>query len=98
MVYVTAPVTLQATIDTAKWYEAGFMMTQPKTSNFAGTEVTGQLEVLTMTVQQLLQKKEKEAYPRQNNRSNNNCFRCEEPRHFIRNCMSEKVLAIWDPT
>ncbi len=46
----------------AKWYEAGFMMTQPKTSNYAETKVTGQLEVLIATVQQLLQKKEKEAY------------------------------------
>ena len=51
MVYVTAPAILQAAIDTAKRYEAGFMMTQPKTSNYAETEVTGQLEVLTATVQ-----------------------------------------------
>ncbi len=50
MVYATAPATLQAAIDTAKWYEAGFMMTQPKTSNYAETEVTGQLEVLTAIV------------------------------------------------
>jgi len=61
--YATAPATLQAAIDTAKQYEAGFMMTQPKISNYAETEVTGQLEVLTVTVQQLLQKKEEEAYP-----------------------------------
>ena len=54
IVYVTALATLQAAIDTAKRYEAGFMMTQPKTSNYAKTEVTGQLEVLTATVQQLL--------------------------------------------
>ncbi len=27
MVYATAPATLQAAIDIAKWYEAGFMMT-----------------------------------------------------------------------
>ena len=54
MVYATAPATLQAAIDTAKWYEAEFMMTQSKTSNYAETEVTGQLEVLTVTVQQLL--------------------------------------------
>ena len=92
MVYATASVTLQVAIDTAKQYEAGFMMTQPKTSNYAETEVTGQLEVLIATVQQLLQKKEEEAYPRQNNRSNN-CYRCGEPGHFIRDCMSEKVLA-----
>src|SRR6266511_2859706 len=95
MVYVTAPATLQAAIDTAKRYEAGFMMTQPKMSNYAETEVTGQLEVLTTTVQQLLQKKEEEAYPRQNNR-NNNCYRCGEPGHFIRDCMSEKILVTWD--
>ncbi len=63
MVYATAPATLQAAIDTAKRYEAGFMMTQPKTSNYAETEVTGQLEALTATVQQLLRKKEEEAYP-----------------------------------
>jgi len=63
MVYATAPVILQAAIDTAKRYEARFMMTQPKTNNYAETEVTGQLEVLTATVQQLLQKKEEEAYP-----------------------------------
>src|SRR6266540_2091064 len=49
-------------------------------------------------MQQLFRKKEEEAYPRQNNRSNNNCFRCEEPEHFIRNCMSEKILATWDLT
>ncbi len=54
MVYATAPVTLEAVIDTAKQYKAGFMLTQPKTSNYAETEVTGQLEVLTVTVQQLL--------------------------------------------
>ncbi len=48
--YATALVTLQAAIDTAKWYEAGFIMTQPKTSNYAKMEVTGQLEVLTATV------------------------------------------------
>ena len=41
MVYVTASATLQAAIDTAKQYEAGFMMTQPKISNYAETEVTG---------------------------------------------------------
>ena len=41
MVYATAPATLQAAIDTAKRYEAGFMMTQPKTSNYAEAEVTG---------------------------------------------------------
>src|SRR6266498_5810032 len=74
------------------------MMTQPKTSNYAKTEETGQLEVLIAMVQQLLRKKEEKAYPRQNNRSNNNCFRCGEPGHFIRDCMSEKVLATWDPT
>jgi len=50
MVYATAPATLQVAIDIAKWYEAGFMMTQPKTSNYVETEVTGQLEVLTATV------------------------------------------------
>ena len=27
MVYATAPAILQAAIDTAKWYEAGFMIT-----------------------------------------------------------------------
>src|SRR6266542_4395559 len=97
MVYATAPATLQATIDTTKRYKAGFMMTQPKTSNYAKTEMTGQLEVLTATVQQLLRKKEEEAYPRQNNRGNN-CFRCRKPEHFIRDCMSEKVLATWNPT
>ncbi len=97
MVYATALAILQAAIDTAKWYEAGFMMTQPKTNNYAKTEVTGQLEVLTATVQQLLRKKEEEAYPCQNNR-NNNCFRCGEPGHFIRDCMSEKVLTTWNPT
>ena len=70
-------------------------MTQPKTSNYAETEVTGQLKVLTATVQRLLQKKEEEAYPHQNNRGNN-CFRCREPGYFIRDCMSEKVLATWD--
>src|SRR6266498_3152156 len=74
------------------------MMTQPKTSNYAETEVTGQLEVLTAMVQQLLRKKEEEGYPRQNNNSrNNNCFRCGEPGHFMRDCMSEKVLATWNP-
>ncbi len=93
MVYATAPATLQAAVDTAKRYEAGFMMTQPKTSNYAETEVMGQLEVLTATVQQLLQKKKEEAYPCQNSRSNNNCFRCEESGHFIKDCMSEKILA-----
>ena len=71
-------------------------MTQPKTSNYAETEVTGQLEVLTATVQQLLRKKEEETYPRPSNRGNN-CFRCGEPGHFMRDCMSEKVLATWNP-
>jgi len=98
MVYAMAPATLQAAIDTAKQYEVGFMMTQPKTNNYAEIEVTGQLEVLIATVQQLLRKKEKEAYPCQNNKSNNNCFRCGEPGHFIQDCMSEKVLATWDPS
>jgi len=58
------------------------------------------LEVLTATVQQLLRKKEEEAYPRPNNNNNNNrnnnCFRCGEPGHFMRDCMSEKVLATWN--
>jgi len=92
MVYATAPATLQEAVDTAKRYEAGFMMTQSKISNYAETEVTGQLEVLTATVQQLLRKKEEE-YSRQNNRGKNNCFRCRKPGHFIRDCISEKVLA-----
>ena len=98
MIYATTPATLQAVIYIAKRYEAGFMMTQPKTSNYAKTEVTGQLEVLTATIQQLFRKKEEEAYPCQNNRSNNNCFRCEKPGHFVKDCMSEKVLVTWDPT
>ena len=74
-------------------------MTQTKTSNYVETEVMGQLEVLTATVQQLLRKKEEEAYPRQNNNSNNrnNCYRCGEPGHFVKDCMSERVLATWDP-
>src|SRR6266542_3650767 len=97
MVYATIPATLQAAIDTAKRYEAGFMMTQPKISNYVKTEVTGQLEVLTVTVRQLLQKKKEEAYPRPNNR-NNNCYRCGEPRHYVKDCMSERILATWDPT
>ena len=54
MIYATALVTLQVAIDTAKWYKAGFMITQPKISNYAETEVTGQLEILTAIVQQLL--------------------------------------------
>ena len=54
MVYATALATLQAAIDIAKQYEAGFMMTQPKTSNYVETEVIEQLEVLIVTVQQLL--------------------------------------------
>ncbi len=41
IVYVTAPVTLQVAVDTAKQYEAGFMMTQPKISNYSEIEVTG---------------------------------------------------------
>ncbi len=41
MVYATALATLQVTIDIAKRYEAGFMMTQLKISNYAETEVTG---------------------------------------------------------
>ncbi len=102
MVYATAPATLQKAIDTAKRYEAGFMMIQPKTSNYAETGVIGQLEVLTATVQQLLRKKEEEAYPHNNNNNNNNrnnnCFRCGESGHFIKDCMSERVLATWDPT
>src|SRR6266540_7079019 len=72
IVYATTPAILQAAIDMAKRYEVGFMMTQPKISNYAETEVTEQLEVLIATVQQLLRKKEKEAYPCQNNRSSNN--------------------------
>ena len=51
MVYATASATLQAVMNTAKRYEAGFMMTQSKNSNYAETEVTGQLEVLITTVQ-----------------------------------------------
>ncbi len=97
MVYATAPATLQAAIDIAKRYKAGFTMTQPKTSNYAKTEVTRQLEVLTTTVQQLLRKKEEEVYPHQNERRNN-CFRCGESRYFMRDCMSEKILATWDPS
>ena len=92
MVYAIAPATLQAAIDTAKRYEAGFTMTQPKTSNYAETEVTGQLEILIATVQQLLRKKEEEAYPRPNNR-NNNCYRCGEPGYFVKDCISERILA-----
>ena len=51
IVYITVPATLQAAIDTVKQYEAGFMMTQPKTSNYAKNEVTEQLKVLTAIVQ-----------------------------------------------
>jgi len=54
MVYATALATLQATIDIAKRYKVGFMITQSKTNNYAETKVTGQLEVLTAIVQQLL--------------------------------------------
>ena len=50
MVYVTASVTLQATIDTAKRYEAGFMIIQSKTSNYIENKVTRQLEVLIVTI------------------------------------------------
>src|SRR6266508_735695 len=76
IVYATASAILQAAIDTAKRYEAGFMMTQPKTSNYAEIEVTGQLEVLTATVQQLFREREEEAYLRSSNNRNNNCYRC----------------------
>ncbi len=62
MIYAIVPVTLQATIDTAKRYEAGFMMTQSKISNYAEKKVIEQLEVLITMVQQLLQKREEEAY------------------------------------
>jgi len=55
------------------------------------------LEVLIATVQQLLQKRKEEAHPRQNERRNNR-FRCEEPGHFIKDCISKKVLATWDLT
>jgi len=40
MIYTTALVILQAAIDTAKHYKAGFMMTQLKTNNYAKMEVT----------------------------------------------------------
>ena len=40
MVYAIALATLQAAIDTVKWYKAGFMITQLKTSNYAENEVT----------------------------------------------------------
>ena len=96
IVYAIAPITLQVAIDTAKWYEAGFMIIQPKTSNYAENKVTEQLEVLIAIVQKLLRKKEEEAFSRQNNRSNK-CFRCEGPGHFMKDCMSEKVLPSWDP-
>jgi len=39
IVYTTAPAILQAAIDIAKQYKAGFMMTQPKISNYAETEI-----------------------------------------------------------
>ncbi len=41
MVYAIASVTLQVAIDMAKQYEAEFMITQPKTSNYAEKKVTG---------------------------------------------------------
>jgi len=44
------------------------------------------------TVQKLLRKKEEEAYPCQNDRSNR-CFKCKGSEHFARDCMSEKVLS-----
>ncbi len=50
MVYATVSATLQAAINIAKWYETGFMMTQPKTSNYVKNEITGQLEAFTATV------------------------------------------------
>ena len=50
MIYATVLTTLQTAIDMAKQYEAGFMMTQPKISNYAKNEVTRQLEVFIVTV------------------------------------------------
>ena len=76
-------------IDITKQYEVGFRITQSKTSNYAKNEVTGQLENLIITVQQLLRKKEEKAYLYQNFEGNK-YYRCEGSEHFARDCMSEK--------
>jgi len=93
IVYAMASATLQAAIDIIKQYKVGFIMTQTKTSNYVKTEITEQLKVLTVIVQQFLRKKKEKAYPYQNFRDNE-CYRYEGLEYFMRDCIFKKVLSL----
>ena len=98
IVYASSSGNLNAAVETAKSIEAGYKITQrnvQQQSNLALQQVAPQkdsIEVLTATIEKLLQQKKEEKYPttRPEGSINVRCWRCNEIGHFQKDCISEQ--------
>ena len=91
---------LQVAIDAAKSIEAEFRITQRNGArfNFAVQQLAENgMEVLAITLEKILLKREEERFPRSNPGGSKNftCWKCREPEHISTTCESEKVLPTW---
>jgi len=99
MVYASGPENLDAAINIAKSIEVEYKIIQrnmQQQSNYALQQVASVkdgIEVLTVTLEKLLLKKEEEKYPttRLEGSINVRCWRCNELGYFQKDCISERL-------